>query len=46
MFWQLAYNMNWIDKETLKLAVITETNPFGEITPAEYEIITNQPFVD
>lgn len=44
-FWKLAYDMNWVTAEQLKGAVITETNPFGEITPEEYKIITGIDFV-
>ncbi|MGG1444047.1 XkdX family protein [Brevibacillus laterosporus] len=43
-FWSLAYRYNWITAEKLRLAVQTETNPFGEITPAEYEEITGIKF--
>lgn len=43
-FWQLAYNAKWIDADKLRLAVKTEKNPFGEISPEEYEVITGQKF--
>ncbi len=43
-FWKLAYNMKWVTAEQLRLAVITEDNPFGEITPEQYEEITGIPF--
>lgn len=49
-FWKLAYDMGWInrDKEIaaqmLRLAVKTESNPFGEITTAEYKHITGKDF--
>lgn len=43
-FWKLAYNMKWIDAEKLRLVVRTEDNPFGEITPEQYEEITGNPF--
>lgn len=45
-FWKLAYDMGWIDKDKdiadqkLCLAVKTESNPYGEITPEEYKLIT------
>lgn len=39
-FWKLAFNMGWVTAEQLRLAVKTEDNPFGEITPVEYEEIT------
>ncbi|WP_096269548.1 XkdX family protein [Paucisalibacillus globulus] len=44
-FWDLAYKRNWVTKEELKFAVITEENPYGEITPAEYEVITGDSFI-
>lgn len=49
-FWKLAYDMGWIDRDKeaaaikLRLAVKTESNPFGEITPEEYKTITNKDF--
>lgn len=43
-FWRLAYNRKWVTAEQLRLAVITEDNPFGEITPEQYEEITGIPF--
>lgn len=45
-FWKLAYDMGWIDADKqvaaqkLRLAVKTESNPYGEITPEEYKQIT------
>lgn len=43
-FWKLAYNQKWVTAEQLRLAVKTETNPFGEITAEEYKTITGQDF--
>jgi len=43
-FWKMAYNMKWVTAEQLRLAVITETNPYGEITTEEYKDITNKEF--
>lgn len=43
-FWRLAYKMNWINAEKLRMVVKTEENPFGEITPEEYKEITGQEF--
>lgn len=43
-FWKMAYNMKWVTAEQLRLAVITETNPYGEITAEEYKDITNKEF--
>ncbi|MFD1270636.1 XkdX family protein [Paenibacillus motobuensis] len=39
-FWKLAFEKKWVTAEALKGAVITESNPFGEITPAQYKEIT------
>lgn len=39
-FWKLAYEMKWVGIEKLLLAVKTESNPYGEITPEEYQTIT------
>ena len=50
-FWQMAYNLGWIDvdkekaAEKLRIAVKTDINQFGEITPEEYKTITNIDFV-
>lgn len=43
-FWTLAFSMRWVTAEALKGAVITDTNPFGEITPQEYKEITDVDF--
>lgn len=45
-FWTLAFNMKWVTAEALKGAVITDSNPYGEITPEEYMIITGIEFVE
>lgn len=50
-FWQMAYNLGWIDSnkekaaEKLRLAVKTDANPFGEITVDEYTEITGKEFI-
>lgn len=43
-FWKLAFNMNWVTAEQLRLAVKTEGNPYGEISPEEYKTITDIEF--
>ncbi|WP_352420723.1 XkdX family protein [Proteiniborus sp.] len=43
-FWKLAFNMKWVSAEQLRLAVKTESNPFGEITPEQYKEITGIDF--
>lgn len=43
-FWKMAYNLKWVTAEQLRLAVVTESNPFGEITPEQYKEITKLDF--
>lgn len=43
-FWKMAYNLGWIDNNILKQAVITEVNPFGDITKNEFKEITGIEF--
>ncbi|MBN3398166.1 XkdX family protein [Clostridium botulinum] len=41
----MAYSIGAIDKELLAQAVITKKNPYGEITPEEYELICKEDFI-
>lgn len=43
-FWKLAFNQKWVTAEQLRLAVTTQSNQFGEITPEEYKEITGIEF--
>ena len=43
-FWKMAFNLKWVTAEQLRLAVKTESNPYGEITAEEYKEITKQDF--
>lgn len=43
-FWKMAYNFDWVTKEELKGAVITEKNPFGDITKEQYEEIIRKKY--
>jgi len=43
-FWQIAFMFKWVTAEQLRIAVKTEANPFGEITPEQYKAITKQEF--
>lgn len=43
-FWKMAYNLKWVTAEQLRLAVITESNQYGEITAEEYKQITGKDF--
>ena len=39
-FWKFAYEHEWVTIEQLRMAVITENNPYGEITKEEFKEIT------
>lgn len=43
-FWQLAYSRKWVTIEQLRLAVKTESNVYGDITPSEFKQVTGQDF--
>lgn len=43
-FWKLAIERRWCTPEQLRLAVLTEDNPYGDITPEQYEEITGIKF--
>ena len=43
-FWLIAFMFKWVTAEQLKIAVKTEANPFGEITPEQYKAITKKDF--
>lgn len=43
-FWKLAIERRWCTPEQLRLAVLTKENPYGEITPEQYEEITGIKF--
>lgn len=43
-FWKMAWSMNAIDINILRQAVITEENPFGDITPEQFEEICGEKF--
>ncbi|QOS98099.1 XkdX family protein [Brevibacterium sp. JNUCC-42] len=43
-FWRVAFQQNWVTVEKLRLAVKTDKNPFGYITPEEYKQITGIEF--
>lgn len=43
-FWKMAYDNQWIEIDLLRQAVITETNPFGDITKEQFKEITGQDF--
>lgn len=39
-FWKMAYDNKWITAQQVSLAVITEQNPYGELTKEQYTQIT------
>lgn len=43
-FWKLAYTLKWVSLEQLRLAVITEARPHGEITAEQFFTITREVF--
>lgn len=43
-FWKMAYDLSWIDIDVLRQAVITETNPFGDISKEQFKVITGEDF--
>lgn len=44
-FWMYAYKANCVTIDQLRIVVKTESNPHGEITPEEYEIITGEEYL-
>lgn len=45
-FWKMAYDMKAIDISTLRQAVKTDSNPYGEITETEFKTITGVDFIE
>lgn len=43
-FWNLAYKSKWVTLEQLRIAVKSDSNPFGEITPDDFSTITGETF--
>lgn len=43
-FWKMAYDMKAIDINTLRQAVKTTVNPYGEISEDEFKTITGVDF--
>jgi len=43
-FWKMVYDMGAIDINLLRKAVKCEDNPFGDITPKEFEEICGEKF--
>lgn len=43
-FWKMGYDLQWFGLHLLSQAVITKDNPFGDITPEQYEEICGKKF--
>lgn len=43
-FWKMIFDMGAIDITLLREAVITKTNPFGELTEEEFKEISGEDF--
>ena len=43
-FWKMAWEYKWADIDTMRMAVKTESNPFGEISKEEFKEITGEEF--
>lgn len=43
-FWKMAYDYGWITIDLLRQAVITDTNPFGDIAKEQFKEIAGQDF--
>ncbi len=43
-FWKMAWEYGWADIDTMRMAVITAENPFGEISKTEFKKITGEDF--
>ena len=44
-FWKMAWDMKAIDIDMLRQAVKTEANPYGEISPEQFKVITGINFI-
>ncbi|MDF1495226.1 XkdX family protein [Caproiciproducens sp. CPB-2] len=43
-FWALAYTRKWVTIDQLRQAVLTDSNPYGQITPEQFQTITGEEF--
>ncbi|MEK5068122.1 XkdX family protein [Sporosarcina sp. FSL K6-1508] len=43
-FWEQAYGWGWVTTEQLRLIVITDKMPYGEITEDGFHRITGETF--
>lgn len=44
-FWKMVYDMGIVDADYLRQAVITEKNPYGDITAEQFKEITGEDFI-
>ncbi|MGX8701509.1 XkdX family protein [Caproiciproducens sp.] len=43
-FWLLAFTRKWVTIDQLRQAVKTDSNPYGQITPEQFQTITGEEF--
>lgn len=43
-FWRMAHANGWVTTPMLRIAVKSESNPAGDITPSEFAEITGETF--
>lgn len=43
-FWEQAFGWGWVTSEQLRLIVITELTPYGELTEVDFKRITGEDF--
>ncbi len=44
-FWKMCFDMEVIDADFLRQAVITDKNPYGDITADQFKQITGEDFI-
>ncbi|CUU45481.1 XkdX family protein [Clostridium beijerinckii] len=44
-FWKMCFDMNIIDADFLRQAVVTDTNKYGDITADQFKQITGEEFI-
>lgn len=43
-FWTLAYTRKWVTVDQLRMAVKTDSNTYGQISPDDFKTITGEDF--
>lgn len=44
-FWKMCFDNGYLDADYIRQAVITEDNPYGDITPEQFKEITGEDFI-